>query len=159
MWSSAPNCKKTVFLQIAKLYFWNDTFHWKEKKMRIRNTGYTSALDFIQSSVNPVLLGWFKTCCNLWAAPLNIAELLPRESKLLQTYSSNVCGTRNVCWSFEWQWLSKEGEAEAVLFWGRQGIQNLSLTVKQWHWEAIKYWEDVLDRQVKMAAGTSLLKF
>jgi len=32
---------------------------------------------------------------------------------------------------------------KAVLFWGRWGIQSLSLTLQQWHWETIKYWEDV----------------
>lgn len=35
-----------------------------------------SALDFIQSSVNPELLGRFKTCHNLWVVALNIATAM-----------------------------------------------------------------------------------
>lgn len=139
---------------------WNCTYETTHFIGRKRRWGsgtqdIPSALDFIQSSVNPVLLGWFKTRCNLWAAPLNIAELLPWESQLLQTYSSNVCVDPGMCAGAlsdsdclrrvkQKQCYSEEDE----------GFRTLSLTVQQWHWEAIKYWEDVLDRQVKAAAGT-----
>lgn len=67
---------------------WNCTYEMTHFIGRKRRWGsgtqdIPSALDFIQSSVNPVLFGWFKTRWNLRAAPLNIAELLPWESKLL----------------------------------------------------------------------------
>lgn len=89
---SAKNCKKNVFLQIAQTHetiLMKRHFIGRKRRWGSGIQDIPSALDFIQSSVNPGLLGRFKTRRNLWAAPLNNAKLLPWMSKLLNFFRSN----------------------------------------------------------------------
>lgn len=69
---SVPNSeRKTSF-------YFSEMTHFTGRK-RSRGSGIQdipSALDFIQSSVNPELLGRFKACHNLWVVPLNIATAM-----------------------------------------------------------------------------------